>query len=400
MTQPHAPASAAKARQPRDPRLDFFRGLSLVMIYINHVPGTIFEHITSRNFGLSDAAEGFVFMSGCAVALAYGPRLAGGISRGALRLAWMRAWTLYRVHILTTLLAIVIVGAGVLWSGETELLRPNSFYMLWEDPLTVGVGLVTLGHQFGYINILPMYGALMLAAPFLVRLGQRRPLGLLALSVAIWVLSALFRIDLPNYPLPGGWFFNPFSWQLLFSLGILTGLALRDGRRFVPASRWLLALTLFALLYALVWVKHPPLMSTMNQSLSWLYHQGASFLFVAFDKTYVSAPRLLHFLALAYALSWPGLIRALTASRLAAPVRLLGRYALWVFATGTVLSIAAQVIKALHPAGMVQDMVLILGGLALQYAVAHWQSQRAKPRGSAPVAMPVLPEKPRLQTQR
>ena len=63
-------APPPKPKRPRDPRLDFFRGLCLVMIYINHVPGTIFEHVTSRNFGLSDAAEGFVFMSGCAAALA------------------------------------------------------------------------------------------------------------------------------------------------------------------------------------------------------------------------------------------------------------------------------------------------------------------------------------------
>ena len=62
----------------RDPRLDFFRGLSLIMIYLNHVPGTIYETLTSRNFGFSDAAEGFVFMAGVSAALAYGPGLAAG----------------------------------------------------------------------------------------------------------------------------------------------------------------------------------------------------------------------------------------------------------------------------------------------------------------------------------
>ena len=55
----------------RDPRLDFFRGLCLAMIFINHVPGQIYETFTSRNFGFTDAAEGFVFMSGAAAGLAY-----------------------------------------------------------------------------------------------------------------------------------------------------------------------------------------------------------------------------------------------------------------------------------------------------------------------------------------
>ena len=48
-----------------------FRGLALVMIFINHVPGTVFEAYTNRNFGFSDAAEAFVFMSGVAAGLAY-----------------------------------------------------------------------------------------------------------------------------------------------------------------------------------------------------------------------------------------------------------------------------------------------------------------------------------------
>lgn len=363
-----------RPKAPRDPRLDFFRGLSLVMIYINHVPGTVFEFVTSRNFGLSDAAEGFVFMSGCAVALAYGPRLAQGLSLNASLQAWRRAWTLYQAHILTTVLAVLIVGAAVLWTGDRDLLAPNSFALLWDSPREVLAGLVTLGHQFGYINILPMYAALMLAAPLLVRLGQRWPWRLLLLSVGLWLLTAALRLDLPNYPLPGGWFFNPFAWQLLFSLGILTGLGLKSGRRFVPAARWLFWPAVVWLLFCLVWVRHEGLMTTMNQSLAWLYDGGMPFLFVAFDKTYVSAPRLLHFLALAYLLSWPGLMPAISASRLAAPIRLLGRHGLWVFAAGTVLAIAGQVVKAVHPAGLAQDALLIFGGLALQYAIARWRS--------------------------
>nr|WP_319247759.1 OpgC domain-containing protein [uncultured Celeribacter sp.] len=364
----------------RDPRLDFFRGLSLIMIYINHIPKTMFEHITSRNFGLSDAAEGFVFMSGCAVALAYGPRLAQGLSWQGMARPWKRAWTLYQVHILTTALAIAIVGLATWLSHEHEVLKHNSFDMLWEQPWQVGFGLITLGHQFGYINILPMYAALMLAAPFLVRLGQRQPYALLGVSVAVWLLAAYFRINLPNYPLPGGWFFNPVSWQLVFSLGILTGLGLRGGTRFVPARHWLLVLTGGWLLFCLVWVKNDDVMRMMNRSLAYLRDHGAFFLFVNFDKTYVAVPRLAHFLALAYVLSWPRFVPAVTGSRLMAPVRLFGRYGLWVFATGTVLSILGQVIKSVHPAGVAQDAVLIFGGLAIQWGVARWRDHKRQPR--------------------
>ena len=64
-------AAVAAPAAGRDPRLDVLRGLSLVMIFINHVPGNVYEKFTSRNFGFSDAAEGFVLMSGIAAGLAY-----------------------------------------------------------------------------------------------------------------------------------------------------------------------------------------------------------------------------------------------------------------------------------------------------------------------------------------
>ncbi len=59
----------------RDARLDFFRGLALLAIFIKHVPGTPYEEWTSRNFGFSDAAEAFFVMSGIAAALAVGSAL-------------------------------------------------------------------------------------------------------------------------------------------------------------------------------------------------------------------------------------------------------------------------------------------------------------------------------------
>ena len=79
------PADRA-VRTQRDLRLDVFRGLALVMIFINHVPGTVYENFTNRNFGLSDAAEGFVLMSGVAAGLAYSPLFRappGGQASGA-----------------------------------------------------------------------------------------------------------------------------------------------------------------------------------------------------------------------------------------------------------------------------------------------------------------------------
>ena len=48
--------------------IDFWRGVALVMIFINHIPGLDYSMVTLRNYAISDAAELFVFLAGCSLA--------------------------------------------------------------------------------------------------------------------------------------------------------------------------------------------------------------------------------------------------------------------------------------------------------------------------------------------
>ncbi len=48
----------------RDLRLDLFRGIGLWMIFLDHIPDDFVAWLTLRNYGFSDAAEFFVFISG------------------------------------------------------------------------------------------------------------------------------------------------------------------------------------------------------------------------------------------------------------------------------------------------------------------------------------------------
>ena len=355
----------------RDSRIDVLRGIALVMIFVNHVPGTVFELVTSRNFGFSDAAEGFVFISGLSAFLAY----AGGLSARPLwagvRRIWKRAWTLYLVHLMVTFWAVAIVAATLRYGGSGALFEKDNFQFLVSDPIGVLIGLPLLGHQFGYVNILPLYAVLLLAAPALILSAGRWPRATLAGSVALWAGVGFAHVDLPNLPLQGGWFFNPLAWQMLFVLGILTGAALKRGARFVPVNRWLVAAAAAYLLLSLVWLKWPALQDRGNAALGWLAAQGAPNLVRDFDKTYVSVPRLLHFLSLAYVLSVLPWLRDLCDSRPLAPLALLGRHALPVFALGTILSFAVRAAKEIAGAPtLALDVLMISGGIAAMIGFA------------------------------
>ncbi len=78
----------ARASSPRDPRLDFFRGIAMFIILIAHIPRNPWTSWIPARFGFSDATEIFVFCSGMASALAFGAIFArAGLAMGALRIA-------------------------------------------------------------------------------------------------------------------------------------------------------------------------------------------------------------------------------------------------------------------------------------------------------------------------
>src|SRR6202011_2391756 len=79
-----APGRASSMRPvpiERDLRLDFFRGLSLFFIFIDHIPNNVLSYGTLHTIAFSDAAEVFIFISGYTAALVYGQLL---VRRGAL----------------------------------------------------------------------------------------------------------------------------------------------------------------------------------------------------------------------------------------------------------------------------------------------------------------------------
>jgi hypothetical protein len=103
------PKSAAPqkpaAKRPRDVRLDFFRGVCLVIIYIAHIFDNPWAQAIPARFGFSDATEIFVFCSGMASAVAFGTVFERrGMLIGIARIAH-RCWQVY-------------------WSGSIDGSRP------------------------------------------------------------------------------------------------------------------------------------------------------------------------------------------------------------------------------------------------------------------------------------
>lgn len=380
---PKAPASQ-QTRSPRDPRLDVFRGLALSMIFINHVPGNPYENYTNRNFGFSDAAEAFFMLSGIAAGLAYSGRFmpAQRATKGlwaAIQPLWARSWTLYMTQIFLTAWAIAIFAGGALWFGVPEMVTKINMAKVFGETAETLVGLPLLGHQLGYVNILPAYSVLLLTAPIAIMIGLRSPALMMGFSVALWFFTGLYRWNLPNFPNPGGWFFNPFAWQILFVAGLMTGLCKRQGKQFIPYKPVLFWGCTAFLVFVVAWMKIAPLGDFMNAMMLKMGRAGAPFHLVAHDKTFVTLPRMLHILALTYVMAHAGFVVRLCAQRWTEPLAMMGRQGLLVFSAGTLMSLTAQVIMASADQPDWMGWTLPLIGIAAMIFIA-WTAENISRR--------------------
>jgi len=87
-------------KSQRDLRLDLFRGVANWAIFLGHIPNTALIWLTIRNYGFSDAADLFVFVSGYTAALVFGRMMLNrGFVIGATRL-FRRVWQLYVARVL------------------------------------------------------------------------------------------------------------------------------------------------------------------------------------------------------------------------------------------------------------------------------------------------------------
>jgi hypothetical protein len=381
----------------RNTVIDFWRGLVLVVIFVNHIPGNLLEYLTPRNYGFSDAAEAFIFISGLSVALVYYPKLPQGDVLGVVRRCFRRSFELYRMHLILTGVAIALFSIGYVISEDATLIEAHGRNMVFGDTARGITGILLLGHQLGYFNILPLYIALMLWAPVAMVL-MRVHVGLAALvSVGIYALARADVIAFPSWPEPGRWFFNPFAWQLLFTIGIATGAFLiRPG---IPYLRLSFASAVILLAASVVIMTEG---FGLVPGLLW-----SAFNDLDIIKSDLGLGRLIHFLALAYVVTQLRLGDLLQGTAFGTEMRRLGRNALPVFAVGSVLSAMGEVIMTLAAVkssasppvvGMVFTLLGILGLLALARYL-EWKKkgstalrqERAGQLGLAPVSSGQLP---------
>lgn len=206
--------------QSRLLELDFFRGLVLLVIVVDHIGGSILSRFTLHSYAFNDAADVFVFLGGYAAAMAYLSLAARRGERAARQRFAKRAGELYRGFLVTAALMLAISATFAALRIEAPNLAMRDLRDLLATPAQTLWDVASLKRQPYLASVLPMYIGFALATPIIVPLAQRWPWHLLAVSATGWGLAGFVTDWLPSID-QRSWHFNPLAWQFVFVLGAI-----------------------------------------------------------------------------------------------------------------------------------------------------------------------------------
>jgi hypothetical protein len=343
----------------RDLRIDACRGIALWWIFLDHVPNNIGSWLTLRNYGFSDAAEIFMFVSGVTCALAYGKAWRCEGWTAVIRRTLRRGWDIYVAFLVLTLACAILVHLA----GGGRLADDSNIRILLDHPGASLAHAAILQYRPVNTDVLPIFVLLHLLFAPLLWLLLRWPNATLGASLALYALVQVFGWTVPAWP-NGYWYFNPLAWQLLVVLGAWWML---ENERVQPwlTSRTVLGLAvlylLFSLVIALSW-RIKPLEALIPQALAKLH---------PLDKSNLDPLRLLHFLATAVLAAWfvPRNWRGLTTPVMRGAI-CCGQNSLPIYCIGVLLAFVSHMALFTISDGLAMQAAVSLVGIAAMIATA------------------------------
>jgi len=377
-------SSGGSSTSERDLRLDFFRGLALFSIFIDHVDwNSILAQFTLRSVGFFDAAEVFIFISGYTAGMVYGRAIERqGLLRAGMRI-YHRVWQLYVAHVFLFMQFMATVAYIV--DALNNSIYAEEFHAadFLKEPGVAVIKALTLQFQPEFMDILPLYIVLLAALPFVLAGFRLWSAGVLAASFGLWCAVQLNKhIALAAYPGPNQvWFFNPFGWQALFFLGAWCGWKGIKGGISWLTNRWLFRLAAAGALAGFL--------IRFSWTLHWLYDPFPALfgkvLWPLLSKTDLSPLRFANLLMLAVLVAHliPPQAKFL-AGRAAQPFIMCGRHSLHVFCLGILLSTIGRLVINEFLGGALLQCVVSAVGIALMIGTAalmDWFNAGQRPSG-------------------
>jgi hypothetical protein len=347
-------------------------GIANLFLFVDHIPHNAVSLLTMRNFGFSGATDLFVFVSGYGAAILYARMiLERGFVVAATRI-FKRVWQLYAAYVVLFVIYIDLIGyvAGT-FAAPDIISEFNVTGILGHTIRTLIYGLLLQAKPLN-LDVLQLFIVLMAFLPVVLFGMLRRPNLTMAGSIALYLAARELDWNLSSFP-DGHWYFNPFSWQLLFVLGAWFALGSAKLMLAIRSLQDLAILRIAALLYLLF-----ALVVTAAGKVPQFAEIVPEWVLSALlpnDKENLAPYRVLHFLALAFLFTlvvprnWRGFLWYVLQ-----PVIKCGEEWLPVFCAGVFLSFAGHFVLITGPNFLSMHVLVSVAGILVMTCVGYYVS--------------------------
>ncbi|QDT97819.1 OpgC domain-containing protein [Gimesia aquarii] len=359
----------------RDLRIDFFRGLALLMILIDHVESMLGEsfisQFTLQGVGSCDAAEVFVFLSGYLYGRVYNRVYLKEGYKACVKKSLYRGIRLYLATLLTLCCCLIVSIPFAIYNNQIS--QRLFLFPLIQWPLQAFLYFLDLIYAPYGFEILHLYIIFFLFLfPVLFLILKKSSKLAWFLSIGLYVLSqcfSWFTIPVP-YSQYSPFYFNLSSWQFLFFIGMVIGMRTHSRRLTLLQNRFLKNIALLIVL-SIVYFKFTEQKFLSDEVLTSPY--WFIFMRMVKSKQTLGPLRLINILALAY------YINSITSAqgnfwktKLAFPLVLCGQHSLLVYCSGLIFVYATVVLSNMLHLGSEWTLVLhsIGGGCSILVALA------------------------------
>jgi len=228
----------------RDRRIDFFRGVALIGIALNHTvpPPALYDtfgHYQFGHFFSFGFADMFVFLSGLVCAMAYTRVLEREGLWGGQKKAIKRCLQIY----VANLAAFLIVACMML---GVHAIKRKVYFLDFDitrlKRAQTWMRLLWMSSGYNHFNILKFYIVMLLLMPVGLWLYRWRRFSCVLPSLfAYGYIQAAQRFHWPLQKVTDGPFGNYLAWQFLFFLGMWIGSELKRGNLRLELSGSMLA---------------------------------------------------------------------------------------------------------------------------------------------------------------
>jgi hypothetical protein len=364
--------NAEIAAREGDLRIALLLGIANWYLFLDHIPNNAVSLLTLRNFGFAGATDLFVFVGGYAATLVYA-RMA--LERGFLVAAtriFKRVWQLYAAYIVLFVIYVELISYAAARTAAPEIINEFNITGFIDHPIRTLIYGLFLQATPRNLDVLQLFIALMAFLPVVLLGLLRLPTITLAASAILYATARLLDWNLASYP-DGGWYFNPFCWQLLFVMGGWFGLMSKRYARVIRSMQASPALRVVALLYllfalAIVCCGNIPVLADVVRG-------SLVDTFLPNDKENIAPYRIVHFLALTFLFTqlvprnWVHL-----KSLALQPMIKCGEEWLAVFCSGVFLAFAAHFILITGPNSVAVQVVVSIAGIVAMTGVAYYVS--------------------------